>query len=325
MNNESALMEPQEFQEHGPRKLPAWVLSFVLHACLFGVLLLMMVQVNNGAGEVENRTGGIVLIDQTSDTTEYLDAGDVSESAQNQPQSSPPPATVAEELPPDLPGFATGQSPLTGVGDDLTQSNSGAESLTFGNSSNRPFGGKVTTEVFGVKGTGSRFVYVFDRSASMEDLGGKPLRAAKRQLLESLDSLGELHQFQIIFYNNDTKMFRGDRGAANLAFANELNKSRAQRFVTSIRGEGGTDHVSALKLALSLGPDVVFLLTDAEGGFTTADLIDIGGWNRSGAVINAIQFGIGNGRGNTENSLRAVARESRGQYIYKDVRSFRDR
>lgn len=301
-------------------------MSFVLHGCLFGCMLLLMIRYSSGAGEVENRTGGIVLIDKSSQTTEYLDEGDVRQSsASNQSQTSPPPTSITNELPPELPGFATGQSTLTGVGDDLTQSNSGAESMTFGDSSNQPFGGKVTTEVFGVKGTGSRFVYVFDRSASMEDMGGKPLRAAKRQLLESMNSLGEIQQFQIIFYNNDTKMFRGDRGAASLAFATEENKSRAIRFVSSIGGEGGTDHVSALKLALSLGPDVVFLLTDAEGGFTTGDLFAISGWNKSGAVINAIEFGLGAQRGNTDNSLRAVARESRGQYIYKDLRSFRDR
>ena len=120
-------------------------------------------------------------------------------------------------------------------------------------------------------------------------------------------------------------MFRGDRGGSSLAFAKAETKTRANRFIASIRGEGGTDHVSALKLALSLGPDVVFLLTDAEGGFTTQDLNMISGWNKSGAVINAIEFGIGSRRGNSDNSLSAVARESRGQYIYKDVRSFRDR
>jgi hypothetical protein len=301
------------------------VLSFLLHSGLFGLMLLMMFRVSSGASEVENRTGGIVLVDKSSKTTEYLDAGDVAEAAASQPQSSPPPASISEQLPPDLPGFAVGESPLTGVGDDLTQSDAGAESMTFGTSSNKPFGGAVTTEVFGVKGTGSRFVYVFDRSASMEDMGGKPLRAAKRQLLESMDSLGEIQQFSIIFYNFDTEMFRGDRGAASLAFAKDKTKERARRFVSGIRGEGGTDHVSALKLALSLGPDVIFLLTDAEGGFTSRDLIEISGWNKSGAVINAIQFGNGPRSQSGDSSLVAVARESRGQYIYKDVRSFRDR
>lgn len=300
-------------------------MSFLLHGCLFGLMLLLVIKSTGGAGEVENRTGGIVLVDQTSQTTEYLDEGDVQENSnQNQSQTSPPPTADTQQLPPELPGFVASESPITGVGDDLTQTNSGAQDLTFGNSSDVPFGGKVTTEVFGVKGTGSRFVYVFDRSASMEDLGGKPLRAAKRQLLESLESLGETQQFQIIFYNNENKMFRGDRGGLSLAFATDDTKNRAGRFVSSIRGEGGTDHVNALQLALSLGPDVIFLLTDAEGGLTTQDLIAISGWNKSGAVINTIEFGDGR-RQRGDNSLSAVARESRGQYIYKNVRSFRDR
>jgi hypothetical protein len=40
-----------------------------------------------------------------------------------------------------------------------------------------------------------------DRSASMGDPGGKPIRVAKDELLRSLDSLGDVQQFQIIFYN----------------------------------------------------------------------------------------------------------------------------
>ena len=305
------------------RRLPAWLLSLLLHVCLFGMILLLMQRFSNGSGEVENKTGGIVLVDLTSETTEYLSEGDISDAAPDQPQQTPAPAIDADELPPDLPGMAIGESTLTGVGEDFSQSLSGANSLTVGNNSNQPFGGKITTEVFGVKGTGSRFVYVFDRSASMEDIGGKPLRAAKRQLLASLDSLGEVQQFQIIFYNDKTKTFRSNGGDGQMVFANDESKKRAERFVNSIQGSSGTDHLNALKLALSYGPDVVFLLTDAEGGFSAADLTSISHWNQSGAVINAIEFGIGRQK-NTRGSLRRVASESRGQYIYKDVRSFRD-
>ena len=156
----------------------------------------------------------------------------------------------------------------------------------------------------------------------MEDLGGRPLRAAKRQLLESLNSLGETHQFQIIFYNDQTKVFQPEPGQSLMTFADESSKKRARSFVASMGGKGGTDHLRALKLALSFAPDVVFLLTDAEGGFTSRELRDISSWNRSGAIINAIEFGVG-GRG-VDRSLERVAIESTGQYIYKDVRSFRD-
>ena len=303
------------------RELPAWLLSFLLHGLILLAAFLMLAKFHSGAGEVENRTGGIVLVDISSETTEYLSEGDVAETAAESAQQ-PPPMPASQELPPNLPGMAFNDSQLTGVGEETVDSLTGAESLLQGTTSDRPFGGKVTTEVFGVKGTGSTFVYVFDRSASMEDLGGRPLRAAKSQLLESLNSLGETHQFQIIFYNDETKVFQPDPGQSLMTFADEPAKKRARKFIASIGGKGGTDHLKALKLALSFAPDVVFLLTDAEGGFTSSELRSLSNWNRSGAVINAIEFGVG-GQG-LDRSLQRVATESTGQYVYKDVRSFRD-
>ena len=62
-----------------------------------------------------------------------------------------------------------------------------------------PEGGKARTSLFGVVGEGYKFVYVLDRSGSMD---GKPLRAVKEELIRSLSTLGSVHQFQIIFYNH---------------------------------------------------------------------------------------------------------------------------
>jgi hypothetical protein len=219
-------------------------------------------------------------------------------------------------LPPELPGVAAGNALLDAMGTDLADKLSGADSLLDG-TSNRKIGGQVTTEVFGVQGTGSRFVYVFDRSASMEGYEGRPLRAAKRALLESLKSLSDNHQFQIIFYNDQTRDFNSESGSTRLHFATADNQRRAEKFVQSIVGQSGTNHMIALKKALALGPDVVFLLTDAEGGFTANELSLIGDWNRSGAVINAIEFGVGSSQG--DHSLARLAAENRGHYSYKNV------
>ncbi|MEM9409841.1 MAG: hypothetical protein AAGA30_01935 [Planctomycetota bacterium] len=313
-----------EFQTFAPgRRLRAGVLSLVLHLLLFVGLFAILLQVKHGSGEVENKTGGIVLVDLSSETTEFLTEGELSDSSASEDQPSAPPLLANDELPPDLPGLEFNDSVLTGVGEDFSDALAGVESMTQGTQSSQPLGGKVTTSVFGVKGTGSRFVYVFDRSASMEDLGGKPLRAAKAQLRESLDSLAETSQFQIIFYNDRTKSFRSALGDRNLVVASKDEKIRADRFIDSIRGKRGTDHLGALRLALSYGPDVVFLLTDAEGGFSSGELAAIAEWNRSGAVINAIEFGVGSQRAG-DRSLRRVAEQSLGQYIYKDARTFRD-
>lgn len=312
-----------ETSELPRRTVPAWLLSFLLHTLVLFSLLFLLSRFSGGASDVENRAGGIVLVNAVATTTEYLAEGDVTDPSPAAAQQQSPPPMPADDLPPDLAGLESSPSELTGIGQDFSEALSGADSLLDGMNTQRPIGGQVTTEVFGVKGTGSQFVYVFDRSASMEGYEGRPLRAAKRALLESLDSLKENHQFQIIFYNDQTKIFRPDGTSDRLAFATELMKQKGAGFVQSIRGDRGTNHMQAIKKALSFGPDVIFLLTDAEGGFDQRDLARISQWNRSGTVINAIEFGVG-GKPTLTNSLRILSRENGGQYTYKNVLSFRD-
>lgn len=308
----------------GPnRKVPAWLLSCGFHTLIFGAIILALGQYRGGAGDVEARSGGIVLVEVTTESTEYLSEGDQSDSSSSATaQQSPPPLPSDRELPPDLPGANSAPASVTGVGDDLMKSLPGADSLLDGSESFE-VGGKVTTEIFGVKGTGSRFLYVFDRSESMEGYERRPLLAARKALKASLASLGKVQQFQIIFYNDKIRVFEMGRTPARMYFGTDENKQAGTRFVDSIQGDGGTDHLEALKYALSLGPDVIFLLTDAEGGFTPAELGAISDWNRAGTVINAIQFGVGSRNQGGDRSLERVAQQSGGQYSYKNILTLR--
>ena len=71
-----------------------------------------------------------------------------------------------------------------------------------------PLGGRARTSLYGIEADGYKFIYVFDRSGSMGGSGkNTPLSSAKANLLASLESLGETHQFQIIFYNEKPTMF----------------------------------------------------------------------------------------------------------------------
>lgn len=299
--------------------VPAWLLSCGLHTLLLVLLAALYSVTYSGAATEQTRTGGIVLVSADPETTEYLSEGDNSDSSSPSETAaqSPPPLPDQTERVLELPGLASQQSPLAGVGDDLLEALPGANSLTEGTTQGREIGGQVTTEIFGVKGTGNRFVYVFDKSDSMNGYEGRPLRAAKQALLASLESLGEVNQFQIVFYNNDRDIFR--RGnEASMFFGTPEVKQAAQRFVQGVTASGGTDHLQALRHALALKPDVVFLLTDAEGGFTSSELSQIAGWNRSGAVINAVEFGQGS-NDDADRSLEALVREHRGQYVYKNI------
>jgi hypothetical protein len=180
-------------------------------------------------------------------------------------------------------------------------------------------GNRTSTSVFGVAGEGSRFVYVFDRSGSMDDPGGTPLKAAKKELMESLSQLTDIHQFYIIFYNEAPRAFEAPTGRGKLTFANENNKNSAQAFVDGIRAEGGTNHFDALLLAVKLRPDVIFLLTDGEekDGLSGEQLERLRKLNDGVAAIQVVQFTHGP-RG-PDASLAKLARDNRGQHRVIDI------
>jgi hypothetical protein len=173
--------------------------------------------------------------------------------------------------------------------------------------------GYTKVSVFGVEGTGNRFVYLFDRSASME---GAPLAAAKRQLIESLKSLENLHQFHIIFFNHRLRSFDITSGGRRVAFGTDRNKKLAERFVGGITADGGTDRFAALKQALAYRPDVIFFLTDADDPMSASEMREIERiQSRLGTAICVIEFG----RAHTQpekNFLTELAALSGGQYGY---------
>jgi len=195
------------------------------------------------------------------------------------------------------------------------------DALKGGQHANFPTG-DTSTSVFGVEGTGTRFVYVFDRSGSMDGFGGAPLRAAKSELLSSLDDMQRTHQFQIIFYNERPRVFNPTGGKPELVWGDEAGKELAKRFVQSIEATGGTRHMEALALALGMRPDVVFFLTDADEPQITEDEMRRIRRLNYGASIYAIEFGYGPRRSGT-NFLKRLAQQNQGQHVYVDIAKLR--
>jgi hypothetical protein len=179
--------------------------------------------------------------------------------------------------------------------------------------------GSAHTSLYGIDAEGFKFVYVFDRSASMGNGPNTPLAAAKVELLNSLERLGPTHQFQIIFYNERPKIFNLAGSPGRIVYATDINKRQARSFVESITADGGTGHLSALEMALGFGPDVVYFLTDAaEPDMSASDLARIRHKNQV-SVIHTIEFGEGPAP-DKENFLAHIARENRGRYTYIDIR-----
>jgi secreted protein with Ig-like and vWFA domain len=178
-----------------------------------------------------------------------------------------------------------------------------------------PEGGKARTSLFGVVGEGYKFVYALDRSGSME---GEPLRAVKEELIRSLSTLGSVHQFQIIFYNHQPTLLNPTGVSGRLAFATEENKRRVERFLDSIKASGGTDHAEAIKAAVRLRPDVIFLLTDGDDPKLTAAQLEKIGRMAAGIVINTVELGSGP-KPAGESFLALLARQQGGAYAYIDT------
>jgi len=299
---------------------PAWLISILLHALLFASLAWSFRASPKAAGLEPERQVGIVLVRQVEGRREFQGQ---EETVSDTESVSPHPAlSVSDALPnqqerevdlssvlPKVDG-AAGDSGIRGL-TDATQLGQGPPRGKLGDDA-------IRTEVFGAYGEGNRFAYVFDRSGSMNGFGGRPLAAAKAELLASLEDLQSHHQFQIIFYNESPRVFNPHGGTPRLVWGDEISKRRARRFVAGIEASGGTEHMAALMLALQLGPDVLFFLTDAdEPVLSSAQLRKIRRRN-NGAVIHSIEFGFGPSV-QSDNFLARLANSNGGQHVYVDV------
>jgi len=168
-------------------------------------------------------------------------------------------------------------------------------------------------QLFGVSAKGGSFLYVFDRSLSMQ---GAPLAAAKRELIASLGQLQRVQQFQILFYNQNARLMQPQR----MLFADENGKRQAESYIAGVQAAGATDHVQALLLALRSGPEVIFFLTDADEPQLTAKELETIRQKNAGSIIHVIEFKSGPAKSESKGeTLRKLAEQNRGQYKYVDV------
>ena len=308
-------------------------MSLFLHFILLTTLGLMLASSPKGTGEAVDRPVGVAIVHKLADRERYVDARETqtreqSESTEtasaSESQAAAPPADFSPPI--DLAGVLKAMesipSPNSGTG--LSgESDLGEDAFGSGRAMNSDSSGaEATTTVFGISGSGTRFVYVFDRSDSMNGYNGRPLRAAKTELLRSLRSLSERQQFQLVFYNDKSKPFQPAGMPLQLLTGDSSNVSRAENYIRSINAFGGTKHSIALKLALRMSPDVIFFLTDARiPRLSASELSEIHRRAvRAGTTIHAIEFGA-DAVEPLDSFLRDLAAQNHGEYRYIDVRS----
>ena len=303
--------------EKGRTGIPAWCMSVVLHALLMGGLIFSVRALPKGLGVEPDRGVGISLVRQSQMEREYFDEttsdANSNEDSVSDSQSLSAALPSDSDLGIDLSGILPSNEGTNFQGaiavPDAADIGS-AVSTDFG-----PLGSQAKTSIFGIAAEGSKFVYVFDRSTSMLGFNGRPLAAAKRELLNSLDDLAEVHQFQIIFYNDRPEIFQPAGETPSLIWGDPEKKQLAKQFVQGITAFGATRHMDALSLALGMNPDILFFLTDAEKPQLSDDeLAKIARLNR-GSTIHAIEFGFGP-QGTRKGFLAKLAQQNAGQHVY---------
>jgi hypothetical protein len=314
---------PQPLDIGRVRQVPAWLLSVGFHTVLLVAFGLFAGPAQTAPSVEQDRTAGIALVQRTETETTYfseVDSDAMSDAlTASEVDSTSPPSPLAESS--IAPAIQLPSSHALSNSAGLGQVLPGAIGFTTGSSGTKSVpGGQARTQVFGAQGTGTKFVYVFDRSASMSGFQGRPMVAARTQLLASLKDLDSVHQFQILFYNEKPLVFNPDHPRRpQILFASDVNKTLAKSFIEGVVPAGGTSHLDALKLAIGMKPDVIFFLTDAaEPQLTPSELATIRRRNSGQATIHSIEFGSGPFLGG-DNFLMKLARQNSGKHIYVDV------
>ena len=160
----------------------------------------------------------------------------------------------------------------------------------------------------------------------MNGHGGRPIRAAKSEMLRSIRTLTERQRFQIVFYNEKPKPFQVSGMPTQMVLGEKQYIVRAEQYVNSIVAFGGTEHMLALKMALRMSPDVIFFLTDARiPRLSNSELREIKNRaDQAGTSFHAIEFGA-EPVPPADSFLRDLAAMNGGEYRYVDVRQLSNR
>ena len=160
---------------------------------------------------------------------------------------------------------------------------------------------------FGTRSKGKRFVFVIDKSGSMNSQGR--LGKAKRELIATLQSLKPDTRFMVYFFDH----IADPMPVKAMMAATPENLAWAARWIEGRDVGGSTDPSDALRLTFRLKPDTVWLLTDGQFADEDEVLGQIRSANPQSAIrINTVAFKDKSG----EAVLKQIAAENDGTYRF---------
>lgn len=243
------------------RRPAAFVVSALVHVALVLILGMLSLTTQLPKDQVALSASASTNEENAIETFEIQAA----EPTPQTPQSEPVEAQV--EISP------LGTIPVVDVTSDFSEaiappapelaslsSLSGSDSLRSLSSSSDS---KASMEFCGVEGGGNHFVYLVDSSGSM----GDAFQSARAALLQSVDLLTPKQRFYVVFFDAECDYMRiadPAKDEPRSVFATPENKRRLKSWAMKISMDRGRAPYEPLEFALSLRPDVIFLLSDGE-------------------------------------------------------------
>jgi len=165
---------------------------------------------------------------------------------------------------------------------------------------------------YGIPIRAQRLVFVIDTSGSM---AGPRLARAQKELVQAVNQLPVRAMFNIIVFNSTFAMW-----SPKPVPATDAVKKRATAFVAGLFAKGQTCTYDALKAALDLKVESIYVLTDGaptNGAIVRPDAIlaAVQAQNRLvGSSIHVIGIAPGPDEGIFNRFLQALAAQNHGQY-----------
>ncbi len=163
--------------------------------------------------------------------------------------------------------------------------------------------------------SGRRRVYLLDASDSIASMMGTADRAVIR--IKSLLSLLEPDQeFQIIFYGNEPLKMRLRGIDEDYHRATAQNIGLATHELDAVDSLGASNHLSALRNALALNPDVIYFLSDGQdSAHASGDIRRVLIRHKSHVRIHALQFAVAAPESRGRTWMQRLATETGGKYV----------
>ena len=229
------------------RKSVGWLGSIALHVALVVLIALLMAPADFGG--LTNQTLIVTLSEEPTEFQAPMLLVDQNSSDDASLQSDL--EVVSEKMEPVEVSIDVGR-PSIKIGGLHT---------TKGRSNGSTSGGSRGS-FFGIEAVGQEFVYIVDRSGSMN---GRRYRRAIDELKRSVRELRPDQRFLVVLFSSSTKTMLGASSkSAEMLQATDENKRKLEDWLATIGAGGGTNPNSSLRMAMRIKPSAVFMLSDGE-------------------------------------------------------------